>query len=113
MALEVHCGQCARRFAAAPALAGKQVRCPGCGGVLVVPAQEPAAPLMATIVDPAPVPKPQPAPQPQSAPWNSVFDSVSSPAQAPPPATGGYPLLRGDAPPASFVPPDSFAGGPA
>lgn len=62
MSLEVQCGQCAKRFAAAERLAGKQVRCPGCGGVIAVPAAGSPAPatggfsdgvIAATLSDPA------------------------------------------------------------
>ncbi len=36
-AIQVQCDQCKRRFAAKPQLAGKRVKCPGCGSTISVP----------------------------------------------------------------------------
>ena len=54
MSFEVQCGQCAQRFAAAPHLAGKQVRCPGCGGAISVPLSADQAPIRAAMADSPP-----------------------------------------------------------
>ena len=67
MPIPVECGSCQKRFKANEKLSGKKVKCPQCGGVIAIPAIEPAgkeAASMAGLLDREQVPVTAPAPKP-------------------------------------------------
>lgn len=101
MPIKVTCSSCGGVLHAPDDAAGKKGRCPTCGTVLTIPADEPIpAPPMSSGAAPLP---PRPAPPPADAPVPSGF--------GPRPPAGGYGLAPDPAP----RPPgtgSSLAGGP-
>jgi predicted Zn finger-like uncharacterized protein len=75
MPIRFACPQCKKEFRAKDSLAGKKVKCTGCGNVIQVPSAAPASSPEATPAPPAP-PKPAPRkkPQPESEEYQLVFE---------------------------------------
>jgi predicted Zn finger-like uncharacterized protein len=51
-AIPLTCPHCDRSFRVRPAAAGRSVKCPGCGEVIAVPAQDPGPPELPTFMTP-------------------------------------------------------------
>lgn len=90
MAILLKCGKCGKALQARDELAGKRVKCPGCGTVLAVPAPRAPSPLEAALAletpETAPAPAPAPAPRPAAA-----VKPAAAPKPAPKAAAGSAP----------------------
>ena len=64
MAIRLKCGKCGKALQTADGLAGKRVKCPGCGAVLMVPMPPVDAPLAEEVAAPRPAPVRQPNSRP-------------------------------------------------
>ena len=84
MAIKVFCEGCNKTYNVRDDMAGKRVKCPGCGGEVVIPKHRPVAPTTPpTVEDPLPSPAAkQPSPEPPAIQPQAELESVMCPGAA-------------------------------
>jgi DNA-directed RNA polymerase subunit RPC12/RpoP len=85
MSISVQCPGCEKKLKTKDELAGKRVKCPGCGQVILVPAAQPASQPKAINQLPPPIKEPEPPPEPQARQPSSAVQHGAAAGTAPPP----------------------------